>query len=75
LAHQAPAILSRRFYSRDPLQAEHEANTVRGHRAARIKSEEQAKQQQGGKQDGHKDSYQGEWSANLATVSDPAATV
>ncbi|SPO27127.1 related to PSD1 - phosphatidylserine decarboxylase 1 [Ustilago trichophora] len=45
-----PSISSRRYYSRDPLQAEHEANTVRGNRAARSRTEEQARQYQEGKQ-------------------------
>ena len=42
------SVSSRRYYSRDPLQAEHEANTVRGNRAARSRSEEQARQHQEG---------------------------
>ncbi|TKY86129.1 hypothetical protein EX895_004954 [Sporisorium graminicola] len=35
---------AKRYYSRDPLQAEHEANTVRGNRVARGRTEEQARQ-------------------------------
>ncbi|SJX62471.1 related to PSD1-phosphatidylserine decarboxylase 1 [Sporisorium reilianum f. sp. reilianum] len=43
---------SKRYYSRNPLQAEHEANTVRGHRAARSRSDEQARQFHQSKQAG-----------------------
>ncbi|KAJ1023484.1 hypothetical protein NDA16_003101 [Ustilago loliicola] len=48
---------SKRYYSRDPLQAEHEANTVRGNRAARSRTEEQARQQQENKQNAEDGSY------------------
>nr|CDI53175.1 related to PSD1-phosphatidylserine decarboxylase 1 [Melanopsichium pennsylvanicum 4] len=41
---------------RDPLQAEHEANTVRGNRAARIRAEEQSQQKSQSKQ-GQSGSY------------------
>ncbi|KAF6767597.1 Phosphatidylserine decarboxylase-related [Kalmanozyma brasiliensis GHG001] len=51
-------ISSRRYYSRDPLQAEHEANTVRGNRAARSRIEEQARQDQQGKGKENGGSYQ-----------------
>lgn len=52
LARSPPtsSISSRRYYSRDPLQAEHEANTVRGNRAARSRIEEQARQHEEDKQ-------------------------
>lgn len=51
------SLSSKRYYSRDPLQAEHEANTVRGNRAARSRIEEQARQQQGNNQKGEDQSY------------------
>lgn len=47
---------TRRFSGRDPLQAEHEANTVRGNRAARSRLEEQAREQRQGKQKEHQGS-------------------
>lgn len=54
-----PSVSNRRYYSRDPLQAEHEANTVRGNRAARSRSEEHARQQhQQNQQQGDQSSYQ-----------------
>lgn len=56
-----PSISSRRYYSRDPLQAEHEANTVRGNRAARSRTEEQAQQYQEGKQNEEGGSYKREF--------------
>lgn len=52
-----PSISTRRYYSRDPLQAEHEANTVRGNRAARSRAEEQAREHQQEKQKGNQGSY------------------
>lgn len=59
-----PSASSRRYYSRDPLQAEHEANTVRGNRSARLRSEEQSKQHGQGNTDGPNGdgSYKGKFS-------------
>ncbi|KAJ9480201.1 Phosphatidylserine decarboxylase proenzyme 1, mitochondrial [Pseudozyma hubeiensis] len=50
-------VSSRRYYSRDPLQAEHEANTVRGNRAARSRLEQHSRQDEQGKQKEHQGSY------------------
>ncbi|CDU26083.1 related to PSD1-phosphatidylserine decarboxylase 1 [Sporisorium scitamineum] len=52
LLARPPSFSTKRCYSRDPLQAEHEANTVRGNRAARSRSEEQARQFHHSKQGG-----------------------
>jgi len=37
--HLALHLSQKRFYSRDPLRAEHEASTVRGHRSERARTE------------------------------------
>lgn len=38
--HSHSNLVQTRNYSRDPLQAEHEANTVRGHRSERARNEQ-----------------------------------
>ncbi|SPC67458.1 related to PSD1 - phosphatidylserine decarboxylase 1 [Ustilago sp. UG-2017b] len=48
---------SKRHYSHDPLQAELEANTVRGNRVARSRIEEQARQQEESRQKAEEGSY------------------
>lgn len=64
-------VSSKRYYSRDPLQAEHEANTVRGSRAARLQSEERARQERDGKHKEEGGSYKRKYAA---TLTNPSAT-
>lgn len=55
---------SKRHYSRDPLQAELEANTVRGNRVARSRKEEQARQQEESRQKAEEGSYKRKFSGD-----------
>ncbi|PWY97487.1 phosphatidylserine decarboxylase [Testicularia cyperi] len=54
---QLRLLPSPRHYSRDPLQAEHEANTVRGHRSARLRSEKEARKSPEDQSDSNDRSY------------------